>query len=61
MLYVTFVIEIIEDLGDHIDRTDARLSNETQQIGVVDRKDKTCVYWVTIILLFIAIVIVAIV
>lgn len=48
--------DIIDDLGDHIDRTDVRIRGETQHIGVVDRKDKTCIYWVIIILLFIAII-----
>jgi len=48
--------EIIDDLGDHIDRTDARVTNETRTIGTIDRKDKTCIYWVVIILLFISII-----
>ncbi|KAF2896159.1 hypothetical protein ILUMI_10022 [Ignelater luminosus] len=48
--------EIIDDLGDHIDRTDARVVSETRTIGTIDRKDKTCIYWVIIILLFISII-----
>nr|CAD7200785.1 unnamed protein product [Timema douglasi] len=53
--------EIIEDLADHMDRTDSRLLDETKQIKIIDKKDRTCWYWVTIILLFITIVIVGVV
>ncbi|KAF5305630.1 hypothetical protein FQR65_LT07711 [Abscondita terminalis] len=35
--------DIIEDLGDHIDQTDIRVSNETRVIGTINRKDRTCV------------------
>ncbi|XP_069701444.1 syntaxin-8 [Periplaneta americana] len=51
--------EIIEDLADHMDRTDHRVRNETRQVTVIDRKDRTCWYWVVIILLFITILIIA--
>lgn len=54
-------VEIIEDLGEHIARTDSRVVNETRKIGLIDRKDKTFIYWVIIILLFISIITVAIV
>lgn len=47
---------IIDDLGTHITRTDARINNETRHITVVDRKDKSCVYWVIIVLLFLSII-----
>nr|CAD7448174.1 unnamed protein product [Timema bartmani] len=57
----TDIIEIIEDLADHMDRTDTRLLDETKQIKIIDKKDRTCWYWVTIILLFITIVIVGVV
>lgn len=53
------LLEIIDDLGDHIDRTDMRVRSETDNVGVIDRKDKTCVYWVIIVLLFISIITVA--
>ncbi|XP_063241756.1 syntaxin-8 [Bacillus rossius redtenbacheri] len=53
--------EIIDDLAEYIDRTDTRLLDETQQIKIIDRKDRTCWYWVVIIVLFVSIVIVAIV
>ncbi|KAI4469888.1 syntaxin [Holotrichia oblita] len=51
--------DIIDDLGDHIDRTDVRIANETRNVTVIDRKDNTCVYWVVIVLLLISIIIVA--
>lgn len=51
-------VEILDDLGDHVDRTDARVRSETQNVTVIDNKDKTCIYWVVIILLFISIIIV---
>ncbi|PSN57700.1 hypothetical protein C0J52_00296 [Blattella germanica] len=53
--------EIIDDLADHMDRTDNRVRNETRQVTVIDRKDRTCWYWVVIILLFITIVTVSLV
>ncbi|GLV33999.1 Syntaxin 8 [Carabus blaptoides fortunei] len=53
--------EIIDDLGNHIDRTDVRVVNETQQVATVSRKDRTCGYWVLIILLFLSIIAVAVV
>jgi len=54
-------IEIIDDLADHMDRTDESLINKTQQVRSINSKDRTCGYWIVIILLFIAIVIVALV
>lgn len=50
--------DILDDLGDQIDRTDTRIRQETDHIAVVDRKDKTFVYWVAIVLLFISIIVV---
>ncbi|XP_015516231.1 syntaxin-8 [Neodiprion pinetum] len=53
--------EIIDDLADHMERTDQRLINGTRQVGIIDRKDRTCGYWIVIILLFISIIAVAVV
>lgn len=53
--------EIIDDLGNHIDRTDVRVVNETQQVTTISRKDRTCGYWVVIILLFLSIIVVSVV
>ncbi|XP_050514716.1 syntaxin-8 [Diabrotica virgifera virgifera] len=48
--------DLLDDLGNQMDHTDTILGTATRHIEVVDRKDKTCVYWVIIILLFISIV-----
>lgn len=55
LLYLVFT-EILDDLGTQVDRTDQRVRNETHHISAVDTKDKTCVYWVVIILLFLSII-----
>jgi len=54
-------IEIIDDLADHMDRTDESLINKTQQVRNIHFKDRTCGYWIVILILFIAIVIVSLV
>ncbi|XP_034946735.1 syntaxin-8 [Chelonus insularis] len=53
--------EIIDDLADHMERVDERLVSGTQQIRTIGRKDRTCGYWIIIILLFISIMIAALV
>lgn len=53
--------EIIDNLADHMDRTDESLVNKTQQVRSIHSKDRTCGYWIVIILLFIAIVVVALI
>ncbi|XP_029168224.1 syntaxin-8 [Nylanderia fulva] len=53
--------EIIDDLADHMDRTDESLINKTQQVRTIHSKDRTCGYWIVILILFIAIIIVALV
>jgi len=44
-----------------MDRTDESLINKTQQVRNIQFKDRTCGYWVVILILFIAIVIVSLV
>lgn len=51
--------EIIDDIADHTDRVNQRLIRETKNVVIVDRKAGTCGYWVVIVLLMIAIVVVA--
>ncbi|XP_039305805.1 syntaxin-8 [Solenopsis invicta] len=51
--------EIIDDLADHMDRTDESLINKTQQVRNIHSKDRTCGYWVVILILFIAIVVIS--
>lgn len=53
--------EIIDDLADHMDRTDESLINKTQQVRNIHSKDRTCGYWIVILILFIAIIVVALV
>lgn len=50
---------IIDDLADDMERTDMRINSETRHVGVVTQKDSTWGYWLTIIILFVAIVIIA--
>ncbi|VDI46506.1 syntaxin-8-like [Mytilus galloprovincialis] len=49
---------LIDDIGEHMDRTGERLIKETRHIKIVDRKSNTCGYWVAIVLLFIAIIVI---
>lgn len=35
-------LEIIDDLGDHIQRTDGRVQEQTQHVRLVSVKDRTC-------------------
>ncbi|XP_022319500.2 syntaxin-8-like isoform X1 [Crassostrea virginica] len=53
--------ELIDDIGDHMDQTKDRLIKETRHIRIVDRKSATCGYWMAIILIFIAIIVILIV
>lgn len=53
--------EIIDDITDHVDRTDSRIRRETRHIAIVDRKSNACGYYVVIILLLVAILIIAVV
>lgn len=53
--------EIIDDLADHIDRTDESLITKTRHVQAISSKDRTCGYWIVIFVLFIAIVVVSLV
>lgn len=50
--------ELIDDITDHTDRTGQKLIRETRHIRIIDRKSATCCYWVIIIVLFLAILVV---
>jgi syntaxin 8 len=52
--------EILDDLGTTMENVNSRVTNETQHVERVSRRDNTCSYWVIIISLFVAIVIVGI-
>ncbi|KAJ8683849.1 hypothetical protein QAD02_019641 [Eretmocerus hayati] len=51
--------EIIDDLADHMERTDERLIDGTRMVRTISRKDSVCGYWTIIILLFFSIIIVS--
>lgn len=51
--------DIIDDLGNAMEHTDSRVNSEIRHIGLVDRKDKTCGYYMVIGILFVAIVVVS--
>lgn len=51
--------EILEDISEAFEDTDARLLRNTRNIRVVSNKSSTCGYWTVIILLLIAIIIVS--
>ena len=46
--------EIIDDIGDNMDQTNERLIRNTRNIKKISLKSDTCFYWIIIILLFIA-------
>ncbi|KAJ8318009.1 hypothetical protein KUTeg_003100 [Tegillarca granosa] len=52
---------LIDEITDHVDRTGERLIKETRHIRIVDRKSNTCCYWIVMVVLFIAILVVAVV
>lgn len=55
--FIFFCIpEIIEDLADHMDRTDDRLIQGSREIRTISRKDRVWPYWLIIILLFFTII-----
>ncbi|KAL5021090.1 hypothetical protein ScPMuIL_000245 [Solemya velum] len=53
--------EILDDINEHVDRTKDRLLKETRHITIVDRKSATCCYWVMIVILFLAIIVVGVI
>lgn len=53
--------EILEDITHAVEETDDRLTRNTRNIRVVNKKTSTCGYWTVIILLLIAIIVVALV
>ncbi|XP_018573230.1 syntaxin-8 [Anoplophora glabripennis] len=58
---VDFHNEILDGLGNQMEQTNERVRTETRHIDVVGNTDKTCIYWVVIILLFISIIAVAVI
>lgn len=40
--FYTYFVDLIDDIGDHMDQTKERLVKETRHIRIVDRKSATC-------------------
>lgn len=54
--------DIIDNLTNDVERVDSRLNSETRHVGIVSNlESSTRGYWIVIISLFVAIVIVAII
>ena len=50
--------DLIDDIDDRVENVNQRLINTNDNISVVSKKDRTCGYWIIILILFIAIVVV---
>uniref|UniRef100_A0A8D8QHT6 Syntaxin-8 n=1 Tax=Cacopsylla melanoneura TaxID=428564 RepID=A0A8D8QHT6_9HEMI len=50
--------ELVDDIADRMDHTNVSIQQETRQVTSILVQDATCGYWVVIIVLFIANVIV---
>jgi len=50
---------IIDNISGNMDDINYRVNRETRNIGTVNQRDNTCGYWVVIIILFIAILVLA--
>ena len=53
---VTQQNDLIDDIDDRVENVNQRLLDTTGNIRVVSKKDRTCGYWVIILLLAIAII-----
>lgn len=53
--------EIIDDIGDGMERTNDRLVRNTRNVVRVSRKSNTGCYWFIIVILFVAIIVVSLV
>uniref|UniRef100_A0A1B6C2F9 t-SNARE coiled-coil homology domain-containing protein n=1 Tax=Clastoptera arizonana TaxID=38151 RepID=A0A1B6C2F9_9HEMI len=55
---VTLQNEIVDDIADRMDRTNTTIQRESEHIRVISRTDSTFGYWIVILLLFFAIIVV---
>ena len=53
---VTQQNDLIDDIDDRVENVNQRLLDTTSNVRVVSKKDKTCGYWIIILLLAIAII-----
>jgi len=51
--------DLIDEIDDRMDSTTQRLLENTRAVRTVDTKDKTCGYWIIILILTIAILVIA--
>lgn len=51
--------DLVDDIADRMDHTNVSIQRETRQVNTILIRDATCSYWVVIIILFIANVLVA--
>ncbi|CAL8124167.1 unnamed protein product [Orchesella dallaii] len=57
---VDYQNELIDDITDHVDRTNDRLIAQTSRVRTIDRKDSTGRYWAVIIILLVAIILIVV-
>ena len=50
--------DLIDDIDDRVENVNQRLINTNDNIAVVTKKDRTCGYWIIILILAIAILVV---
>lgn len=53
---VTQQNDLIDEIDDRVENVNQRLLDTTSNVRVVNKKDRTCGYWIVILLLFIAII-----
>ena len=53
---VTHQNDLIDDIDDRVENVNQRLLDTTSNVRVVAKKDRTCGYWIVILLLAIAII-----
>ena len=53
---VTQQNDLIDDIDDRVENVNQRLLDTTSNVRLVSKKDRTCGYWVIILLLAIAII-----
>ena len=55
---VTQQNDLIDDIDDRVENVNQRLINTNENINIVTKKDRTCGYWIIILILAIAILVV---
>uniref|UniRef100_A0A1B6ERL7 t-SNARE coiled-coil homology domain-containing protein n=1 Tax=Cuerna arida TaxID=1464854 RepID=A0A1B6ERL7_9HEMI len=55
---VDFQNELVDNIAERLDRTNVTIQRETAHVQVISRTDNTCGYWVVIMILFVAIILV---